>query len=172
MKRLAMFLLTVLGLFALAACVAVPPPAGPVATAAAPVAPAAAKAPEATKAPVSEVVLKLEGPGGTKSLTLDDLKAVPATEGWAGIKSSTGRITIPERFKGVALDDLAKLVGGLGSDMGVNLAAKDGYAMTVSSDQIAKGDFIAYDPATGDGSRSPTSSGPFSPMKKKASPCL
>ncbi len=40
---------------------------------------------------------------------MDDLKALPATEGWAGIESSTGKITLPEHFKGVAIDELCKL---------------------------------------------------------------
>ncbi len=112
----------------------------------APTQPPAAK----TQLPASPVVLKLEGPGGSKTLTMDDLKALPATEGWAGIKSSTGKITVPERFKGVAVDELCKLIGGLGPNTGVNLVAKDGYAMTISYDQIANGDFITYDPGTGD----------------------
>ena len=111
--------------------------------------------PTETPAPTAQptaaaVALKLEGPGGEKSLTLNDLKALPAVEGWAGIKSSTGKITVPERFKGVALDELCKLVGGLDANTGVSVVAKDGYAMTISYDQIAKGDFIAYDPGTGD----------------------
>jgi len=112
--------------------------------------PAAAPTTAPTQPAASSVVLKLEGPGGSKTLTLDDLKALPASEGWAGIKSSTGKITVPERYKGVAVDELCKLVGGLSPNMGVNLVAKDGYAMTVSYDQITQGDFITYDPGTGD----------------------
>ncbi len=110
----------------------------------------ATPAPVPTQPPASPIVLKLEGPGGAKTLTMDDLKALPATEGWAGIKSSTGKITIPERFKGVAVDELCKLVGGLSPNTGVSVVAKDGYAMTISYDQIANGDFITYDPGTGD----------------------
>jgi hypothetical protein len=111
---------------------------------------AATAAPAPTQPPAAPVVLKLEGTGGAKSLTMNDLKALPATEGWAGIKSSTGKITVPERFKGVAVDELCKLVGGLGPNTGVSIVAKDGYAMTISYDQIANGDFITYDPGTGD----------------------
>jgi hypothetical protein len=103
-----------------------------------------------TQPSASPVVLKLEGSGGTKTLTMDDLKALPATEGWAGIKNSTGKITVPARYKGVTADELCKLVGGIGPDTGVNLTAKDGYAMTISYDQITQGDFITYDPGTGD----------------------
>jgi DMSO/TMAO reductase YedYZ molybdopterin-dependent catalytic subunit len=136
-------LLTALTLFALvlAACTTTTPTQPPA---------AATSAPTVQQPAASAAVLKLEGPGGAKSLTMDDLKALPAVEGWAGIKSSTGKITVPEQYKGVALDELCKLVGGIGPNMGVNLVAKDGYAMTVSYDQITKGDFVTYDPGTGD----------------------
>jgi hypothetical protein len=112
--------------------------------------PAATAAPVETQAPASPVVLKLEGSNGSKTLTMDDLKALPATEGWAGIKSSTGKITIPESYKGVAVTELCKLVGEFSSNMGINVAAKDGYAMTISYDQITTNGFTTYDPGTGD----------------------
>ncbi len=163
MKQLTFLTIIALLALALAACAGTPTavPAQP--TAAVPAqpatavptsvpptsAPTAAPSPTAAKAPAA-VVLKLEGLKDSKSLTLDDLKALPVTEGWAGIKSSTGKITLPAKFKGVAVDELFKLVGGLQADTGVNLAAKDGYAMTSSYDQISKGDFITYDPSTGD----------------------
>ena len=38
---------------------------------------------------------------------------------------------------------------------GLNLIAKDGYALTFSEDQLLNGAFIAYDPATGDELKSP-----------------
>jgi DMSO/TMAO reductase YedYZ molybdopterin-dependent catalytic subunit len=114
-----------------------------------PVPPPPTQVPVPTKTPFPPV-LKLEGSTGTKSLTLDEMKALPSVEGWAGIKSSTGKITVPERYKGVALAELGKLVGGIVPNTGVTLTAKDGYAMTISYDQIAQGEFILYDPGTGD----------------------
>lgn len=98
----------------------------------------------------SGATLELVGPEGTKTLTLEEIQDLPAVEGWAGIKSSTGRITPPTRFKGVPLRALAEAVDRLNPDMGVRVVAKDGYAMTFSYDQITAGDFITYDPATGD----------------------
>jgi len=97
-----------------------------------------------------EVVLELVGLNGSKTLTMDELKALPATESWGGSKSSTGRITVPSLYKGVALADLCALVGGLDPSTGVSVVADDGYAMTISYEQLTNGDFIAYDPATGD----------------------
>ena len=53
-----------------------------------------------------------------------DLKALPVTEGMAGIKSSTGAITLPEKYTGVSLKDLvAYLKIPFDSTMGVTLTA-------------------------------------------------
>jgi DMSO/TMAO reductase YedYZ molybdopterin-dependent catalytic subunit len=131
-----------------------PPELAPVVTAApATEAPAATTAPaasEASAAPVLEIVSATE----TKAFSLADLQAMPATEGFAGIKSSTGKITPPVKFKGVALVDLAKLAG-MDETSGLNIVAEDGYSMTFSYDQIMKGTFVAYDPATGDELKNP-----------------
>jgi hypothetical protein len=98
----------------------------------------------------NDKILTLVGPKGGNILTLAQLEQLPITEGQAGIKSSTGEITIPELFKGVALKDLvAYLNVTLDPSMGVTLTAEDGYSMTFSYDQVMNGDFIAYDPATG-----------------------
>jgi DMSO/TMAO reductase YedYZ molybdopterin-dependent catalytic subunit len=110
--------------------------------------------PKAAPEPASTVpkgtVLKLIAPNGGHALTLDDLKSLPVTEGMAGMKSSTGKITIPEKYTGVALKDLlAHYDIPLDASMGLTLTASDGYSMTFSYDQVMNGDFIAYDPALG-----------------------
>lgn len=100
--------------------------------------------------PVGEpITLELIGATGTKTLTLDELKQMPAAEGQAGIKSSTGKITPPTVFKGVLLTDLLAQMGADDS-MAVQIEAKDGYAMTMSMEQVRSGNFIAYDPGTGE----------------------
>lgn len=107
--------------------------------------------PEDTPVPTEATlpVLEIIGPSGTKTLTMEELKALPATEGYAGIKSSTGKITPPITMKGVALKDLAEFIGGMDETTGFNVMAEDGYSITFSYDQIQNGSFIAYDPATG-----------------------
>ena len=102
-----------------------------------------------TTSPTGEVVLTLIG-SETKTLTMDQIKALPAVEGQAGIISSTGKITPPTLFKGVPLAILAAQVGGADSTMGIEIGAEDGYSMTFSYDQVNQGDFTTYDPATGD----------------------
>jgi DMSO/TMAO reductase YedYZ molybdopterin-dependent catalytic subunit len=95
-------------------------------------------------------LLKLAGPNGGHVLSLAELKGLPVTEGMAGIKSSTGAITLPEKYTGVSLKDLAAyLKTPFDPGMGVSLTASDGYNMTFSYDQVMNGAFTAYDPALG-----------------------
>lgn len=114
-----------------------------------------------TEAPIEEsavsdeTVLEIVGPATNLSFTISELMELPATEGYAGIKSSTGKITPPITFKGVALKDLADLVGGMDETTGFNVVAEDGYSITFSYDQITNGTFVAYDPATGDELKNP-----------------
>lgn len=134
----------------LAGCAQAPAPA-PTAAATPTSAPAAEQPTVTPAAPAGEIVLEVAGVDGkSKSFTMDELKALPAVEGWGGIKSSTGRIFPPTMLKGVALTEVVKSVGGATAENGINIQAKDGYAMTLSYDQMTKGDFITYDPGTGD----------------------
>jgi hypothetical protein len=93
-----------------------------------------------------KVALKVTSGTETKTYSLEEVKAMTSYEGWGGRKSSTGRITPPAKYKGVLLQDL---VGELTPSQGVRVVAKDGYAMTFSYDQLTKGTFVTYDPATG-----------------------
>jgi DMSO/TMAO reductase YedYZ molybdopterin-dependent catalytic subunit len=105
-----------------------------------------------TAAPVEPAgtALKLIGPNGGHALTMADLKALPVTEGMGGMKSSTGKITLPEKYTGVSLKDLINLLDiKFDDNMGVTLTAEDGYSMSFSYDQVMNGNFVAYDPAVG-----------------------
>ncbi|MGA2112911.1 MAG: molybdopterin-dependent oxidoreductase [Anaerolineales bacterium] len=111
-------------------------------------------APKVLPAPASSgsagTVLKVVSPNGTHDLTLADLKALPLTQGMAGIKDSAGVITLPANYGGVSLKDLlAQYKIPFDGTMGITLSAKDGYSMTYSYDQVTNADFTAYDPATG-----------------------
>lgn len=150
MKARLYFMLLVAALLLAACTPAAAPAVAPAAPTTAPVEPTAVPV-EPTAAPAAEPVLELVGASGTaQKLTMDDLKAMPASEGQAGIKSSTGKITPPALYKGIALTDLLAKADGWGEGMGVNVVANDGYMITYSYDQVSKGDFIAYDPATGE----------------------
>jgi DMSO/TMAO reductase YedYZ molybdopterin-dependent catalytic subunit len=94
---------------------------------------------------------KLEIVSGEQSVTLtwEDIQALPAYEGVGGRISSVGHVTPPTKFKGVTLEDLCGLVGGITEGNSVSVVAKDGYAMTFSYENITTGDFPTYDPSTG-----------------------
>jgi len=143
MKRALSLLSLVLVVALLAGCQAAPPTP----TVAPTVAPTA---PPAPAKPHDTFGLEVIGPEGIEVLSMEDLKALPATEGYAGIKNSVGQVFPPLPCKGVSLEELCNLVGGIGPDQGVNVVAKDGYAMTLSYDQAIKGDLVLYDPGTGD----------------------
>jgi len=93
----------------------------------------------------------LEIVSGEQSVTLtwEDIQALPTYEGMGGRISSVGHVTPPVKFKGVTLEDLCGLVGGITEENSVGVIAKDGYAMTFSYEDIASGDFPTYDPSTG-----------------------
>jgi hypothetical protein len=114
----------------------------------------AATPPAPTPTEDAVVVLEVVGSTETKQFTLTDLQQLPNKEGYAGIKSSTGKITLPAVFTGVSLFDLVNLAGSFDQTMGVELMAVAGYAMTISYNQVMNGDFIAYDPGTGDETQS------------------
>lgn len=112
--------------------------------------------PEPTEEPVSdEPVLTLVGMNGEKSFTLAELMEMETVEGQAGIKSSTGQIYPPALYKGVSFKTLLAEIGGIDEATGLNVVAADGYGLAFSYDQIMNGNFVAYDPATGDELRNP-----------------
>jgi DMSO/TMAO reductase YedYZ molybdopterin-dependent catalytic subunit len=146
-------LLTILFVVLLAAMSACQP--APTATAAPTTVPTPVP-PTATPEPPAEPILDLVAADGTaQSLTLADLQALPVTEGLAGIKSSTGKITLPTAFKGVSLKDLAAQFDTFDETMGLSIEASDGYSITFSYDQVMNSTFIQYDPGTGDELKSP-----------------
>ena len=85
----------------------------------------------------------------TKSYTLAELKALPSITGYAGQMSSTGNITGPNQYKGVAMSELLKAVGGITDQNAVRVSAKDGYSMTLSYKQVTEGNFTIIDAKTG-----------------------
>lgn len=103
----------------------------------------------------------LSSDGNSASMTLQQIEALPVSQGKAGIKSSTGKITLPTDFKGVSLKDLVAADPKFDSSMGLTLYASDGYSITFSYDQVMNGSFVQYDPGTGDELKSPVSTTPI-----------
>jgi len=74
----------------------------------------------------------------TKTLSLADIKALLCIR-FHGDITSSGTIEGPYAYKGVALTDILKAVGGMTANNAVRISAKDGYSMTMSYNQIMKG---------------------------------
>jgi len=146
-QSLTLFSLLVLFALVLSACGA--PAATPVAEEEAPAVEEEASPAEEEEAPAGDPILEVIGNGQTASFTLEELQALPTTEGMAGMISSTGAITEPVPHKGVSLKDLVDQVGGMDESQGLYMEATDGYGITFSYDQVMEADFITYDPKNG-----------------------
>jgi DMSO/TMAO reductase YedYZ molybdopterin-dependent catalytic subunit len=77
-------------------------------------------------------------------LSYDEIKALPFHEGLGGFFTTVGIVNGPYEAKGVLLEDLCDLVGGITSSDAVRVSAADGYSMVFSYHQI-RGNFITYD---------------------------
>jgi len=82
-----------------------------------------------------------------KVVTFDELKAKPSYEGYGGFFSTVGMINGPFKCKGVPVEDLCALVGGINDSNTLGVSAPDGYMMVFTYDQV-KGDFVTYEPET------------------------
>jgi len=89
--------------------------------------------------------LTLVGNGKEMVLSLEDLKAMPATEGYGGFFTTVGVLNGPYKCRGVPVVDLCQLVSELNSSNLIRISALDGYMMSFSTDQVW-GDFHTFDP--------------------------
>ena len=85
--------------------------------------------------------------GNEKVLTFDELKELSSYEGYGGFFSTVGMKYGPFECKGVSVEDLCMLVGGIEPSDTLWVSAPDGYLMVFTYDQV-QGDIITYDPAT------------------------
>jgi len=85
-----------------------------------------------------------------KTLSIADIKKLPVISGSTGEVSSAGTISGPFVYKGAALTDILKSVGGITANNAIRISAKDGYSMTFSYKQVVNGsEFPTYDNQTG-----------------------
>lgn len=85
----------------------------------------------------------------TRELTLSEIEAMTAVEGWGGrLKSDGVTVEGPYQYKGVSLVNLCDLVGGITSSNSVKVTAEDGYSMTFGYNQAtASGGFTFFNAA-------------------------
>jgi hypothetical protein len=103
-----------------------------------------------TPAASNQAILTITSADKTITLNSNDFKAVGMASGYGGIKTTTGRISGPKQYAGVTLTDLINLVYTGDEPISVQVEAEDGYAISFSSTQLTKGNFITYDPSSGE----------------------
>lgn len=95
--------------------------------------------------------LTVVGLNGTQIvLNSTDIGNLSLQRGKGGWKNSIGTIRGPYNYTGVSILTLCNLVGGLDNNTTVRVTASDNYNKTLNYYQVAEGDFITYDPTTGD----------------------
>ena len=85
---------------------------------------------------------------GTKTYSLDEVRAMPSYTAGGGFKKSTGVVVGPFNYTGVNITHLADLVGGITPSNSMKITASDGYSMTYTYEQ-AMGDIATYEGTTG-----------------------
>lgn len=80
-------------------------------------------------------------------LSYDDIKAMTPSEGYGGFFTTVGVVNGPYHARGVSLEDLCELAGGIAPSQVIRVSAPDGYSMVFSHTQL-NGDFVTYEPST------------------------
>ncbi|MDD5511055.1 MAG: molybdopterin-dependent oxidoreductase [Dehalococcoidales bacterium] len=85
--------------------------------------------------------------GEQKSLSYQEIVAMPSREAQGGYFTTVGVVYGPYSVRGVAVEDICKLVGGITPSDAVYVSAEDGYSMVFDYEQI-NGDLDTYQPGT------------------------
>ena len=89
--------------------------------------------------------LTLVGSNGENvTLSLKDIKAMESTTSQGGFFTTTGVVHGPYDVKGVRIEELCDLVGGLGPSDGVLVSAVDGYSAFFEHDEVG-GNISTYE---------------------------
>ncbi|MBE3582268.1 MAG: molybdopterin-dependent oxidoreductase [Thermoanaerobacteraceae bacterium] len=91
--------------------------------------------------------LTLVGKEGEREIGFEELTKMQAWDGKGGFFTTVGMVNGPFSCKGVLVEYLCSLVGGITPEDCLWVWAPDGYSMVFSYEQV-KGDFVAYDPQT------------------------
>jgi Dockerin type I domain/CARDB len=93
--------------------------------------------------------LTLVAPNGTQKVIHEgDIGNLTSYRAEGGYKNKLGTITGPDNYTGVPLTTLCDLVGGINQNGLLLITASDGYTTTFTYAQV-NGDFVTYDPITG-----------------------
>lgn len=97
------------------------------------------------------LTLTLVALDGTETvLDETDIAELPAVEYDGGLMTSSGSIKSIGTYAGVPLSTLYNMVGGITNETTVRVTASDDYSMVFTYEQLTSGEFITFDPVTGD----------------------
>jgi molybdate/tungstate transport system substrate-binding protein len=106
---------------------------------------------EETEPELPDLSLTLVALDGTETvLDETDIAELPAVEYEGGFMTSAGEIKAIGTYTGVPLSTLYNMVGGITNETTVRVTASDDYSMVFTYDQLTSGEFITFDPVTGD----------------------
>jgi DMSO/TMAO reductase YedYZ molybdopterin-dependent catalytic subunit len=98
--------------------------------------------------PIDWNVTLIGSNGEQRVITYQEIRSLPCHEARGGYLTTAGIVYGPYKVKGVLLQDLCDLVGGIPTDGFVSVNAPDGYSMALEHDQIYNGGFLTWDPET------------------------
>ena len=98
--------------------------------------------------PIGWEVTLIGSNGEQKVITYKEICNLPYQEASGGYLTTAGIIYGPYEVKGVLLQDLCELVGGIPSTGFVSVNAPDGYSMALDYGQIYNGGFLTWEPET------------------------
>jgi molybdate/tungstate transport system substrate-binding protein len=107
--------------------------------------------PEETTPELPALSLTLVALDGTETvLDESDIAELPAVEYEGGLMTSSGTIKSIGTYTGVPLSTLYNMIGGITNETTVRVTASDDYSMVFTYDQLTSGEFITFNPVTGD----------------------
>jgi DMSO/TMAO reductase YedYZ molybdopterin-dependent catalytic subunit len=98
--------------------------------------------------PIDWKVTLIGSNGEQRVITYQEICSLPCQEASGGYLTTAGIVYGPYEVKGVLLQDLCDLVGGIPSNGFVSVNAPDGYSMALDHDQIYNGGFLMWDAET------------------------
>lgn len=96
--------------------------------------------------PIDWEVTLIGSNGQQQVIDYNEICEMPSEEARGGFFTTVGVVNGPFEVKGVLLQDLCELVGGITPDDVVAISATDGYSMVFDYDQIFSGTIQTYDP--------------------------
>jgi molybdate/tungstate transport system substrate-binding protein len=107
--------------------------------------------PEETAPELPDLSLSLFALDGTETvLDETDITELQCIEYEGGYMTSSGALKGMGTYTGIPLSSLYNMIGGITNETVVRVTASDDYSMVYTYDQLTSGEFITFDPVTGD----------------------